>query len=112
MLGAILAAGYAASFAASAEASPQADLISTAVESQLLKSYASAADIATQYPQYSTEIIAAAKSSFLEGANLAYAVGIVIVILGAALVLFCFPRRAREIALLDQYASADAATHS
>ena len=63
------------------------------MESQLLKSYASAADIATQYPQYSTEIIAAAKSSFLEGANLAYAVGIVIVILGAALVLFCFPRK-------------------
>ncbi len=109
VLGAILAAGYAASFAASTAASPQADQISPAVESQLLKSYASAADIATQYPQYSTEIIAAAKSSFLAGANLAYAVGIIIVVLGAILVLVCFPRKNREIALLAQYASADAA---
>lgn len=105
LLGAILAAGYAAAFAASISASPQADQVSSAVETELLKSYASAADVASQYPQYSNEIIAAAKSSFLEGANLAYAVGIVIVILGAALVLFCFPRKTRELDLLAQYAA-------
>ena len=60
ILGAILAAGYAASFAVSTAASPQADQVSSAVETQLLKSYAGAADVAAQYPQYSTEIIAAA----------------------------------------------------
>lgn len=75
LLGAILAAGNAASFGASTTASPQADQVSSAVETQLLKFYASAADIAALCPQYSDEIIAAAKSSFLEGANLAYAVG-------------------------------------
>jgi hypothetical protein len=41
--------------------------------------------------------------------NLAHTVGIIIVILGALLVLVCFPRKDREIALLAEYASADAA---
>ena len=63
------------------------------METQLQKSYASAADIATQYPQYSTEIIAAAKSSSLAGANLAYAVGIIIVILGATPRFALLPRQ-------------------
>jgi len=40
---------------------------------------------------------------------LAHTVGIIIVILGALLVLVCFPRKDREIALLAEYASADAA---
>ncbi len=54
-------------------------------------SYASAADIAAQYPQYSAAIIAAAKASFLDGADWAYLAGIIAVLLGAAIVLLKFP---------------------
>ena len=45
-----------------------------------------------QYPAYSDKIIAAAKSSFLQGDEWAYAAGIVAILLGAALVFFRFPK--------------------
>ena len=62
-----------------------------------------------QYPQYATQIIAAAKQSFVDGQDWAYVAGIVAVLLGAALVFFCFPRADRERALLVGYAEQDAA---
>ena len=43
-----------------------------------------------------TQIIAAAKTSFLDGANWAYAAGIIAILAGAALVFFMFPKHDRE----------------
>jgi hypothetical protein len=72
-------------------------------------SFAGAADIAAQYPEYSAEIIAAAKESFLAGDQWAYLAGIVAVLLGAALVFLKFPRKDEEHRLLEQYHEQDAA---
>ena len=60
------------------------------MQSELTKSFSSA-NTAAQYPQYSDQIINAAKTSFLEGADWAYTAGIVAIVLGAALVYFRFP---------------------
>ena len=109
IFGALLTAGYASAVAATIAASPQQQQITSSVQAELTKSFSSAADTAQQYPQYSTEIIAGAKSSFLDGANWAYAAGLIAVLLGAALVWFLFPRKQREQELLAAYAAEDAA---
>ncbi len=108
LLGAMLTAGYAAAFGRAIAASPQASEVSVQVQTELQKSFASATTIAERYPQYQSEIIAAAKQSFLDGESLAYAAGIGIVLLGAALVFFCFPGKAGEQELLAEYAAQDA----
>ena len=56
-------------------------------------SYAGAETMAAQYPQYATQITAAAKTSFLAGDQYAYIAGIVAVLGGAALVFFMFPKK-------------------
>jgi MFS transporter, DHA2 family, multidrug resistance protein len=108
IFGALLTAGYAAAAGAAIASSPEGSKASENVQGELTKSFSSAADLASQYPAYSDQIIAAAKSSFLQGDELAYAAGIVAVLLGAALVFFGFPRRDEEQALLEQYAAEDA----
>ncbi len=108
IFGALLTAGYAAAAGAAIAASPEGSKASENVQGELTKSFSSAADLASQYPAYSDQIIAAAKSSFLQGDELAYAAGIVAVLLGAALVFFGFPKRDQEQALLEQYAAEDA----
>jgi hypothetical protein len=110
IFGALLTAGYASAVAAAVATSPQQQQITTSVEAELTKSFSSAADTAQQYPQYSTEIIAAAKSSFLDGANWAYTAGLIAVALGAVLVWFLFPKKERERELLATYAAQDAAS--
>ena len=82
--------------------------VSTSVQSQLTKSFSSAANTAAQYPQYSKQIIAAAQSSFIDGADWAYLAGLVAIVLGAAVVFFLFPKHDAEIALLDRYHAEDA----
>jgi EmrB/QacA subfamily drug resistance transporter len=109
ILGALLTAGYAAAFASSIAASPNADQVSTDVQSELTKSFASAANTAEQYPQYAPDIIAAAKTSFIDGADWAYVAGIVAIVLGAAIVFFCFPKGPAEKELLAEYHDADVA---
>ena len=79
------------------------------VESELTKSFASASDTAQQYPQYSSQIIAAAKSAFLDGDSWAYSAGGIAVLLGAVLVFFAFPRKAEEERLLAEYEATDVA---
>jgi MFS transporter, DHA2 family, multidrug resistance protein len=108
ILGALLTAGYAAAVSAAIASSPNADKVTTSVEGELTKSFASAADLASQHPQYSQAIISGAKTSFVQGDQWAYTAGIVAVLLGAALVFFLFPRRERERELLASYAAADA----
>ena len=107
ILGALLTAGYAAAFTKAIDASSEASSISASVQSELTKSFASAANTAARYPQYSDQIIAAARKSFVEGQDLAYFAGIAAVVLGAVLVLFCFPKFDRERELLDEYARED-----
>jgi DHA2 family multidrug resistance protein-like MFS transporter len=109
IFGALLTAGYATAISAAIAAAPNASQITDTVQSELTKSFSSAAETAKQYPQYSSQIIAAAKSSFLDGASWAYAAGLIAVALGAVLVFFMFPGKDEEVALLQQYAAEDAA---
>jgi DHA2 family multidrug resistance protein-like MFS transporter len=109
LVGAVLTAGYVTAFAAAITASPEADQISANVQTDLQKSFSSAADVAERYPQYADQIIAAAKSSFLAGESMAIAVCVLVVLAGAVLVYFCFPRRDREVELLASYAAIDGA---
>jgi MFS transporter, DHA2 family, multidrug resistance protein len=106
ILGALLTAGYAAAAGAAVAASGKS--INTSVENQLTKSFAGAEDVAQQYPQYATQITAAAKKSFLQGDKWAYTAGIVAILIGAALVGFLFPKKEREEELLAQYQAEDA----
>ena len=108
ILGALLTAGYAAAFSARIAASPDGAKVSEDVQSELTKSFSSAANVAERYPRYSDQIVAAAKLSFLQGDRWAYAAGILAIGLGAALVFFRFPKRDRERQLLAEYRAADA----
>jgi MFS transporter, DHA2 family, multidrug resistance protein len=107
-LGALLTAGYAASFTAQIAQSPQAGSVSEETQSVLTKSFSSAADLAERYPQYGEQIIAAAKQAFLDGDQKSYAAAIVVVLAGAVLVFFAFPKHEEERRLLAQYHSEDA----
>jgi MFS transporter, DHA2 family, multidrug resistance protein len=107
ILGALLTAGYAAAVASATADAPNKEAITDGVASQLQKSFAGAEGIADQYPQYSDAIIAGAKTSFLDGADWAYAAGIIAVLLGATLVFFLFPRREEERRLLTAYHAQD-----
>ena len=71
------------------------------------QSFSSAAAIAERYPQYSTQIIQGAKSSFLAGADWAYTAGIIAIVVGAAIVFFLFPKREQELQLLATYHAED-----
>ncbi len=107
ILGALLTAGYAAAANAAIAASPHQAQVTENVESELTKSFSSAADTASQYPRYTNEIVAAAKTSFLQGDAWAYSAGILAVLLGAALVFFRFPKADRERELLKRYHDED-----
>jgi len=105
IFGALLTAGYAA--AASSLIAQSGKHISDSVEGQLTKSFDGAEAIAQQYPQYASQITAAAKTSFLQGDQWAYTAGIVAVLLGAVVVFFFFPKMEREKTLLAEYHAAD-----
>jgi len=107
VLGALLAAGYASAFATKIAGSPQSGDISDATQNALMKSFSSAETLAQQYPSQSSAITAAAKSSFLDGADWAYTAGIVAILLGAAIVFFLFPNRDDEKRLLAEYHEQD-----
>jgi hypothetical protein len=109
ILGAVLAAGYTTAFASAIASNPNGNEISTSVQNQLTKSFSSATATAAQYPKYASQITAAAKQSFLDGADWAYTAGIVAVLLGAVLVFFFFPRGPREKELLAEYLETDEA---
>jgi MFS-type transporter involved in bile tolerance (Atg22 family) len=107
IFGALLTAGYAA--AAGAEIAASGKHVNSDVQSELTKSFASASDTAASYPaSIQDNIIAGAKTAFLQGDQWAYTAGIVAVLLGAALVWFKFPKRDDEQRLLAEYHAADA----
>jgi MFS family permease len=106
IFGALLTAGYATA-AGKAITSSGVD-VTTSVQSELTKSFSSAADAAQQYPAQADQIVAGAKAAFLQGDQWAYLAGIVAVLLGAVLVFARFPKRDDERRLLARYAAADA----
>jgi DHA2 family multidrug resistance protein-like MFS transporter len=114
IFGALLTAGYARAFAAKIAGLPSADQqqISSSIIAQLQKSFASATAVAQQHPQYSTQIISAAKSSFLMGDQWAYLAGIIAIIIGAAIVFLKFPKKDEERKMLTQYYAEDTGTPS
>jgi hypothetical protein len=107
IFGALLTAGYAA--AAGAAVASSGDKINSNVQAELTKSFSSAADTASRYPpSVQDNIVAAAKTAFLQGDQWAYLAGIIAVLLGATLVFFKFPKRQKEEELLARYHAEDA----
>ena len=107
LFGALLAAGYAAAMTAAIAAAPQGAQVPPSAVSGLTMSYAGAQTVAAQYPQYATQITAAAKTSFLAGDQYAYMAGIIAVLIGAALVFFVFPKQDKEREVLVNYHQED-----
>lgn len=112
LLGSLLTAGYAATMAMQIGSSPDASQITGETQATLQKSFSSAETLSEQYPQYSAEIIEAARQSFLTGANWAYVAAIVAGLIAMVLVRLAYPGKAGETALLDEYAQQDAAAAS
>lgn len=109
IFGALLTAGYTRSIASQIDNLPASaqQQITSGIEATLQKSFSSAATLAQQHPQYSAQIISAAKYSFLTGDHWAYLAGIVAILIGAALVFFKFPKKEEEEKLLAQYCEID-----
>jgi EmrB/QacA subfamily drug resistance transporter len=106
IFGALLTAGYAAAAGAAVAASGKN--VNNSVQTELTKSFSSAADTAQRYPaSVQDQIIAAAKSSFLKGDQWAYLAGIIAVLLGATLVFLKFPKHEEEERLLAAYHAED-----
>jgi MFS family permease len=76
-------------------------------QNQLEKSFSGATAVAHQYPQYASAITAGARTSFMHGANWAYAAGVITTVVGIALVFSLFPRKDNEQQLLGEYHQAD-----
>jgi hypothetical protein len=105
ILGSVLTAHYASAMADQSVS----EEVSSATEAQLQLSFASAENIAATQPQDAEAIIAAAKSSFLDGDQWAYGAGLVSVLIGAALVFTLFPKHDDERRLLAEYHAEDSA---
>jgi hypothetical protein len=109
MLGALLTAGYASAVNSLISSSGDSARITSSVQAELTKSYSSAVSTASRYPQYSSQIVAGAKQSFVDGQDWAYLAGVITVILGGCLVFFMFPKADRERELLAEYHRQDTA---
>jgi DHA2 family multidrug resistance protein-like MFS transporter len=105
----LLAAGYAAAMTAAIAAAPEGTEVPASVASSLTMSYAGAQTVAAQYPEYASQITAAAKTAFLAGDQYAYMAGIIAVLIGAALVFFVFPKLDKEREDLTAYHEQDMA---
>src|SRR5262245_8836297 len=105
IFGALLTAGYAA--AAGQLISESGTNITQNTQAELTKSFASAADTAERYPQHADQIIAGARTAFIQGDQWAYLAGVIAILGGAALVFFFFPKRDEEQRLLAAYHEQD-----
>jgi hypothetical protein len=107
IMGALLTAGYATKMGQAISSSGQN--VTEQTQAALTKSFAGAEGIAEQHPQHSSQIIAAARESFLDGDRWAYTAGIVAILLGAAVMFFLFPGKGDEERLLAEYDAKDSA---
>jgi len=108
IFGTLLTAGFASSMTAAIATFPNSGQINDTAQSALTKSFASAEAVAAQEPQYAEQIIAAAKTAFLQGDDEAYVAGIVAILIGAALVFFMYPKREQEQQMLAGFHAEDA----
>ena len=108
IFGALLAAGYASAMGQLIDESGKNVTESTQATLQL--SFASAEDLASQNPQYATQITSAAKQSFLDGDNWAYLAAMAAVLIGMALVFRFFPKKEDEEALRAAFHAQDTGT--
>ena len=83
--------------------------VTATTQSELQLSYASAEDLAAQYPQYADQITAAAQSSFLDGDQYAYLAGLGAVLIGVGLTFFLFPKKDDELRLRAKFHAEDEA---
>ena len=109
IMGALLTAGYATAFSKTIASAPNSSQVSQNVQSELTKSFDGATAVAKQYPQYASQITAAAKESFIHGQHWAYASGLIAVVAGAVVVGVFFPDLEGEKELLASYRRADSA---
>jgi hypothetical protein len=107
IFGALLTAGYATAMGVAISNSGQ-DVTAT-TQSELQLSYASAADLAASDPQYSAQILAAAKQSFLDGDQYAYLAGLGAVAIGMGLTFFVFPKKDEESRMRELFHAEDQA---
>jgi MFS transporter, DHA2 family, multidrug resistance protein len=107
ILGALLTAGYASTFNSAIAASSDSADASDQVQGELTKSFASADQVAQQYPKYADQIVAAARQSFLDGDDWAHTAGLIAIVLGALLVFFMFPRFEAEKEMLARFRDED-----
>jgi len=108
IFGALLTAGYASAMGTAITQSGQN--VTEATQRALQLSYSSAVNLAQSHPQYQDQIVAAAKTSFLQGDQWAYAAGLIAVLVGAALVFFLFPRKQAEEEMRVAFHAEDAGT--
>ena len=109
IFGALLTLGYSKAFSNQITGLPSIEQqqISSTIITELQKSFSSATAVAQQYPQYSANILASAKISFLAGDHLAYTAGIIAILLGGVLIFFKFPKHEEEKQLLCKYNDLD-----
>jgi EmrB/QacA subfamily drug resistance transporter len=114
MLGAFLAAGYASALAAQIAALPEStqQQIPASLQSEVEGSFSVAQVAAEKYPDHSDQIIAAARQSFVDGQDQAYYAALAAIVLGAALVFFRFPKKERELEMLDEFHRVDGTDQS
>lgn len=97
-MGGVLAAAYALGMKASLAQLPaaQAAQVSQTVSNQLIGSFEGSASVATSYPEYAQQIVAAASSAFTEGKSAAMLIALGMSIIGFLLVVLVFPSRTDE----------------
>lgn len=105
LFGALLTAGYASRMGAAISESGKD--VTSATQSQLQLSYASATHLAAEHPNYASQIIEAARASFLAGDRFAYVAGFVAVLVGASVVYLFYPRKEDEERVRASYATDD-----
>jgi MFS family permease len=110
IFGALLTAGYASAMGAAVDSSGHN--VTQTTQSELQLSYASAQNMAAKDPAFSSQILAAAKSSFLDGDKWAYTAAMVAVAIGLSLVFLFFPRKEAERELRAAYHAQDEAVPS
>ena len=109
LLGSLLTAGYATAMAKQVGDSSEASQITSETQASLQKSFTTAQSLSEQYPQYASQIVEAARQSFLTGANWAYAAAIAAGLIAMVIVRMAYPGKAGETALLAEYAKEDSA---
>jgi DHA2 family multidrug resistance protein-like MFS transporter len=113
IFGALLTAGYASAVTTLIADSPNATQISDDTTAALTKSFSSATNLASGYPEQTQDaIVAGARSAFIDGQDWAYTAGLVAIALGAILVFSMFPEHRREQELLAGYHRTDAAARA